>query len=182
MPTLLTHPLVPVTARVALGSRRMPVRLFWVSVVFSLLPDADVASFAFGIPYGHPLGHRGFFHSVTFAALAAGMVAWAGRGFGVGRKAAFLLLWVAMASHGFLDAMTDGGKGIALLSPFTNERFFLPWRFVPVSPIGVSRFFSDRGVHVLTQEMARLWAPLLIAGVLIGLGRWIAERGRRGAR
>lgn len=182
MPTLFTHPVVPVAARIALGPRRLPVRLLGVAVAFSLLPDADVLSFSFGLPYGHPLGHRGFFHSLVFAALAAGVVAVAGRGFGVGRKTSFFLLWAAMASHGLLDAMTDGGKGIALLSPFTNERFFLPWRFVPVSPIGVSRFFSERGVHVLAQELSRLWAPLLVMGLFIGLGRWSGERGRRGGR
>lgn len=182
MPTLFTHPVVPVAARIALGARRCPSRLLWVAVAFSLLPDADVLAFYFGIPYGHPLGHRGFFHSLTFAALAAGVVALTGRGFGVGRKISFFLLWGAMASHGLLDALTDGGKGIALFSPFTNERFFLPWRFVPVSPIGVSRFFSERGGRVLAQEFARLWIPLLVAGLLIGLGRWGGERRSRGGR
>jgi inner membrane protein len=29
-----------------------------------------------------------------------------------------------MASHGVLDALTNGGHGIAFFSPFLNERYF----------------------------------------------------------
>jgi hypothetical protein len=36
--------------------------------------------------------------------------------------------------------MTDGGRGVALYSPFSNKRVFLPARFIPVSPfVGVVR-------------------------------------------
>jgi len=41
---------------------------FWVLAIFcSILPDTDVLGFALGIPYAHPLGHRGFFHSTAQA-------------------------------------------------------------------------------------------------------------------
>ncbi|HVR39947.1 MAG TPA: metal-dependent hydrolase, partial [Thermoanaerobaculia bacterium] len=40
-------------------------------VIASILPDADVAGFAFGIPYGSMFGHRGFTHSILFALLAS---------------------------------------------------------------------------------------------------------------
>ena len=72
--------------------------------------------------------------------------------------------------------MTDGGKGIALLSPFTNERFFLPWRFVPVSPIGASRFFRTRRPTCWPRN-CRGFGPSLVMGLFIGLGRWSGERG-----
>ncbi|MBK7207507.1 MAG: metal-dependent hydrolase [Elusimicrobia bacterium] len=183
MPTLFTHPAVPLAARLALGARLLPGRLLVAAVVFSLLPDLDVLAFSFGLPYGHVFGHRGFFHSLTFAAMAALVVAWVGRGFGAGRRTAFAVLFATMASHGLLDAMTDGGKGIALLSPFTNTRYFLPWRFIPVSPLGVARFFNERGLRVLTGEFGRLWVPLMAVAAALGIGRWIGERGgRRGGR
>jgi len=30
--------------------------------------------------------------------------------------------------HGLLDMITNGGKGVAFLWPFTSERFFFPAR------------------------------------------------------
>jgi membrane-bound metal-dependent hydrolase YbcI (DUF457 family) len=64
------------------------------------------------------------------------------------------------ASHGVLDAMTDGGLGIAFFAPFDNTRYFFPFRPVKVSPIGLS-FFSARGLDVIWSEL--LWAPRKIA-------------------
>ncbi|MHC4444672.1 MAG: hypothetical protein ACYTF1_17650 [Planctomycetota bacterium] len=40
------------------------------------------------------------------------------------------------ASHGLLYALTDGGLGIALLSPFDTTRYFFGWIPIQVSPIG----------------------------------------------
>lgn len=67
-----------------------------------------------------------------------------------------------LASHGLLDALTDGGLGIALLWPFTNERFFAPWAPIPVAPIGTG-MLSSRGVYVVAFELMAfapfwLWA------------------------
>ena len=60
---------------------------------------------------------------------------------------------VVALSHPLLDAMTDGGLGVALLWPFSNERFFAPWTPIPVSPIG-ARMLSRRGLYVLAVEAA----------------------------
>ncbi|NIM12838.1 MAG: hypothetical protein GTO45_29905 [Candidatus Aminicenantes bacterium] len=53
------------------------------------------------------------------------------------------------ASHGVLDAFTNGGLGIALLSPFDTTRHFSPWQPIEVAPIGIWAFFSDWGVKVM---------------------------------
>jgi inner membrane protein len=58
--------------------------------------------------------------------------------------------------------MTDGGLGIALLSPFDNNRYFLPWTPIVVSPIGLRGFFSHWGLMVMISEITYVWAPLLI--------------------
>lgn len=58
-----------------------------------------------------------------------------------------------MVSHGLLDTLTTGGKGVALLWPFSDERFFAPLQFIRVSPIGVGRFLSERGLAVLLSEL-----------------------------
>src|SRR6185503_7087508 len=81
------------------------------------------------------------------------------------------------ASHGVLDAMTDGGLGIAFFSPFENSRHFLPWRPLQVSPIGAG-FFSGEGVEVLLSEA--LWIALPCA-ILLFLARRLGAAPRSGA-
>lgn len=58
--------------------------------------------------------------------------------------------------------MTNGGLGIALLSPFDNYRYFFPWTPIVVSPIGLRGFFSHWGLEVMISEIIYVWAPLLI--------------------
>ena len=102
------------------------------------IPDLDVIGFRFGIHYGDFWGHRGFTHSLVFAALLASVVAvvmTSTRVTGIGRFALFVYLFLATASHGVLDAITNGGLGVAFFSPFDNTRYFLPWRPVSVSPM-----------------------------------------------
>lgn len=70
---------------------------------------------------------------------------------------------VVVASHGLLDTLTDGGKGIALLWPLSNERYFAPWRPIPVAPIG-ARIFSTSGLELMARE-ALLFLPLIVVGL-----------------
>lgn len=74
----------------------------------------------------------------------------------------WLYLFLATASHALLDAMTTGGKGVAFFSPFDNARYFLPWRPIQVSPIGVEKFFSNRGLRVLESELLWVFLPSLV--------------------
>ena len=128
----------------------------------AVIPDADVIGFAFGVPYESVLGHRGLSHSLAFAAVvAAAVVALAFRAaqFADLRLRLWAYFFAATASHGFLDAMTTGGLGVAFLSPFVDTRFFLPFRPILVSPIGVARFFSERGLAVMRSEITWIWLP-----------------------
>src|SRR5882724_2907489 len=120
---------------------KLPPRdLALVFAGLSMLPDADVLAFAFGVPYESPFGHRGFTHSLVFAA-AIGLAALA-----VTRRwRAALLVAATVATHGPLDTLTDGGLGAALLWPFTTHRYFAPWRPMPVAPIGLG-FLSPGGL------------------------------------
>jgi inner membrane protein len=132
-----------------------------------VLPDIDVIGFRFGIHYGEVWGHRGITHSLLFAALSA-LVAGALLKFsGSDRWSLILLLFVITASHGFLDAMTNGGLGVAFFSPFYTARYFLPWQPIQVSPISVTRFFSARGLSVLWSEIRVVWLPCLLLGTCL---------------
>ena len=162
MPTVFTHAVVALAAGHAAMAKPRPARFWVLAVACSMLPDADVLGFFLGIPYAHPLGHRGFFHSPFFGLLLGLAVTltffreiprfsrtwWA--------YLAFFSL--VTASHGILDALTDGGLGIALLWPFDLARYFAPWRPIPVAPIGWA-FISARGAAVLLFE-ALAFLPL----------------------
>lgn len=165
-------------ARRASTTRRQRVVLSFLFGAASLLPDLDVIGFAFGVRYGAPWGHRGASHSLVFAlGLAAAFTLLAKRIDERSRGPRFrLFLWLAVviASHGLLDALTDGGRGIALLWPFTKERFFAPVRPIPVAPIGI-RFLSPRGLFVALAELV-LFAPFFLYGL------WPRRIGKRRAR
>jgi inner membrane protein len=166
MASILSHPAVPLALAVAMGPERVPPPLLAAGCVASVLPDVDAVGFAAGIPYGHALGHRGFTHSLLFAAAVALLSIPIARRLGVSPSAAFAFLFVSTASHGVLDAMTTGGLGVAFWSPLSNERYFLPWRKILVSPIGIAPFFSDRGRRVLASELVWIWMPCAVLAAI----------------
>jgi inner membrane protein len=164
MPTVFTHAVVGV-ALATLG-RPASARLGLAAAVCAAAPDLDVIPIWLGVPWGHLLGHRGITHSLAFAAALAGVVAVAAFRAPGPRLGAWLVLFAATASHGVLDAMTDGGIGIAFFAPFDDGRYFLPWRPIPVSPIGVGRFFSARGAAVLRAEVLLVWLPAFLVALV----------------
>ncbi len=169
MPSVLSHPAVPLALAAAAGARRVPARLAAVACAASVLPDVDSFGYWAGVPYDSPLGHRGFTHSLAFALLAGFAAAVFAGSLRVSRRMAFAVVFVAAASHGVLDAMTTGGLGVAFFSPFSNRRYFLPWRMIEVSPIGIRPFFSRRGAQVFASELTWIWMPAAaaaIAGIL----------------
>ncbi len=148
---------------------RLPQGLIWLAALLAVLPDADVIAFAFGIPYGAPLGHRGFTHSLAFAGLAAVFTAWVAFRHSISRGERVRVvacLFLACASHGLLDALTDGGLGVAFFAPLDNRRYFFPVTPLRVSPIGLRAFFGPWGAAVLLSEFLWVWIPgLAILGV-----------------
>ena len=148
-----------------------------MGAVCAALPDLDVIAFRFGVPYASMLGHRGISHSLCFAAaLAAVLVATGFRGGSASGRRAFAYLVLATASHGLLDAMTDGGLGPALLAPFTGARYFFPFRPIRVAPIGVGRFFTDEGLRVLRSEAL----SVLLPSALVAAAAEVVRRVRHG--
>jgi inner membrane protein len=166
MASVLSHPAVPLALSVALGPDRVPPALAATACAASVLPDIDVVGFAAGVPYGHLFGHRGFTHSLFFAAATAFFCSLFAQRLGATPLMAFLLVFTAAASHGLLDALTTGGMGVAFLSPFSNRRYFLPWRVILVSPIGVSGVLSERGLRVLRSELLWIWLPSSFVAML----------------
>ena len=177
MPTILTHPAVPLALALGTGRRVTSWRLLAAGAVASALPDLDSVGFWAGVPYGHLFGHRGFTHSLFFAAVM-GLLGWLAASFlRVPPPWALAFVALSTASHGLLDTLTNGGLGIALLSPFSNHRFFAPWRPIPVSPIGVHGLASPRGLSLFGAELLLVWLPCLTLGVF----GWFARQRRQGS-
>ena len=150
-----------------------PRRLWVLGALCAVAPDLDVVTLRFGIPYDHLLGHRGLWHSIPFAALFAALVtllAFPRPIDALARSRVWLYLFLATASHGILDAFTDGGLGVALLSPFDARRYFFPFRPIAVSPLGIGPFLSARGLAILANELTWVWLPF--AALAAGLVLW----------
>ena len=187
MPSVFSHAIaaVAVGGVVVAGPARLTI--WGLGAVCAVLPDVDVISFHLGLPYGHMLGHRGLSHSLLFAAgLASIATALLRRTRTASSSLArlWLFFFLATASHGVLDAMTNGGLGVAFFAPFSDARYFFPWRPIVVSPISVGEFFGPRGLRVMWSELGWVWAPSAVV-FLVGLalrqrsGKSGVETGRR---
>jgi len=178
--SILSHPAVALGLKPWFQHSSFPSRIWLLGAVCTILPDADVIAFRFGIPYGAMFGHRGFTHSFVFAALLSAVLVGISARFGVRRSsrlALFVYLFLCTASHGVFDAMTSGGLGVAFFAPFSSERYFFPWRPIRVSPLVISSFFSARGLAILQSELLWVWLPVLAVG-LVG-SRLLARRTKR---
>ena len=172
MPTVFAHAAVRLALGGGLGRRLVSTRLLAVGVVVAALPDLDVVTLRWGIPYSAALGHRGFSHSLLVAAVVALIGAAGHRALRSGLVGAFAFLFVSMASHGALDAFTDGGLGVAFLWPGSMRRFFAPaaWRVIEVSPIGLGAFLP-RAAVVLASEARWVGLPALALGLALAGAR-----------
>jgi len=158
MASIFGHGMVGFTLA-QMASKKTSKLLLFLAIGLSILPDVDVVTFG-KIPYLHPFGHRGFTHSILFAFICAAILTFLITK--TKRCLHFVVLLLSMLSHGILDALTTGGKGVGFLIPFNTERFFLPWKVIRVSPIGIREFFSNWGLQVIYSELKYIGLPCLI--------------------
>ena len=119
MPSAFTHAFAAFALCKASGVKRQ-VRFWVLSVFCAVVPDVDVVSFYFHVERGSMFGHRGLTHSLLFAVLLALVVVW----LGFRKTPAFSQRWwklllyffIVTASHGLLDALTNGGSGVAFFA------------------------------------------------------------------
>ena len=174
--TVITHAFVALAAGTICFRRPVPAKIWLLAVACSVVPDLDVGLHSFGVEYGDLWGHRGMAHSPFFAAvISIAIVSWLFR-----REAPLLgrawwwlavFLFVVTASHGLIDAFTDGGLGIAFIAPFDNTRYFMPWHPLVVPNFGIASLFSARGAQVLISEILWVWCPLLFVAISVVLVR-----------
>ena len=174
MPTIFSHGIAAVSAGSLFKTKSDTVKFYLLILFCSIIPDADVIAFRFGIPYSHWLGHRGITHSIFFSAILPLPILFLFYRKDFAFNLRYLLLWLVFflstLSHALLDALTNGGLGVCFYCPFSTERFFFDFRPIQVSPIG-KRFFSEAGLRVLASEFIWIWIPSFIVLGVIRLAR-----------
>ncbi len=172
MASLITHPVVALGLFPWFRGRIGKPAVLLIGAVLTGFPDADVIGFGFGVGYGDLLGHRGLTHSLPFALVLGGLIALAAaRAWRLSPGVLWLYFFLCLASHGVLDALTNGGLGVAFFSPFSNERYFFEFQPLQVASISIARFFAHDWIGLLAIEFRWIWAPMLAlgaAGVLAG--------------
>lgn len=165
MASIFGHGVVGFTITKLIGNKQ--TKWLLLAAIFSaILPDFDVITFKLGIAYQHPLGHRGFTHSIFFAMLwALVLMLTIGRN---NKLIWFLVIFLSTISHGIFDAMTSGGEGIGFFIPFNNDRFFFSFREILVSPLGIKKFFSGWGLRVVLSEIKFIVIPSLLILLILG--------------
>jgi inner membrane protein len=176
MASVFSHAVAGLAIGTAFWRPGLPARYWVLGAAVAALPDVDSIGFRFGIAYGDVLGHRGLTHSLLFAAVLSAVVvaiAFPPGAAPVSPVQLWVYFFLATASHGVLDALTNGGLGVAFFAPFDNARYFFPVTPIAVSPISVRAFFTERGIRVLTSELVWIWLPAIaFAGAML----WLRSR------
>ena len=148
MPTPISHAVVGY----ALGAWTQPpapARRVWIAAgACAALPDIDVIAGS--------VAHRGITHSLAFALVGAIVVTAV---FFRDRPRVALVLGLAALSHIGLDELSSYSNGLALLAPFSWQRYRCVW-----TPLGV----PGRGLWA--QLLQETFVVLLPAGLLAWLG------------
>ncbi|NOT62269.1 MAG: metal-dependent hydrolase [Acidobacteria bacterium] len=193
MPTIFAHAVIGSAIAKLAARETIHPRTVIACSLLAILPDVDGLFFG-RIPYAHLFGHRGLTHSLLFAVIAGLLTAlffiWRGWIQRVEWLVYSLLFARATASHGVLDAFTNGGLGVAFFAPFNPTRYFFPYRPIPVSPMTGAGLLTARGWRVIAGELLLLWTFAAavwlwkrdsvwrcvwsVIGALIGVWAWLA--------
>jgi inner membrane protein len=142
----------------------------------AMLPDADVVPVALGLPDVGLFGHRGLTHSLLFALATAVVAALLARRLGLRPLYTGFFVFLAVGSHGPLDALTYDSRGVPLLWPIYAAPIASPWRPIPVAPTGLA-FMSARGLEVALVELI-YFLPMLVLSLWPRRSEWKASVAR----
>lgn len=147
------------------------LKLIFLGAICAAIPDLDAIGFHYGVPYDSLWGHRGITHSISFSLLLAFIVVSVfykrEKPFTKNYFSLLFYFFLATLSHPLLDMLTNGGLGVALFAPLTNERYFFPFHPIRVAPISVGGFFTSRGWEVFKSEFIWVWIPGLILLLIV---------------
>lgn len=176
MPMTTTHALVPLAAALAFAKPPIPWKLLAVAAFAAAAPDIDgLFKHLWHVAPNSIFSHRGATHSM-FVALAAGLLASLGhRQLGVRPLTAGVVVAASMASHGFLDMLTDSVQAVAYLWPLSSVRLFADWRPIHSGEVHMAHLFTQ-ALARFSYELWHLIIPMFaIAGAVRGARMLIAK-------
>jgi inner membrane protein len=177
MAAILSHAVAGAGIAAALRPGPRPPARYWIlAVACAVAPDLDIVVVWMGANYLGMFGHRGFMHSISFAAALAALLSYGVFSSPRWRELRFragIAFFAAGVSHGILDAMMSGGRGVAFFAPFSPGRFHLPIRPIRASPLTSYIFLREGGIRVSGSEIAWIWVP---ATLLFVLATWFWRR------
>ena len=156
------------------GRRPSSWKTFLLFVGLALLPDADLLLVTLGACDNGACGHRGASHSLPLAIAIGLMAALAARRLGWPVLRTAVAATFAVGSHALLDLLGAGGRGLPLLWPFSDMRFFSPIRIFPDAPRGLA-LLSRPGLLNVAIEFA-VFLPLMVYAVWPRLAARLAGR------
>jgi inner membrane protein len=169
MATLYTHAAVGLGLSKLLTDRPLPWSFWALAAVLPVMPDLDVFS---NCADGTFCGHRGFTHSLAFAAVLAVTAALATfRWFNLRFWPLAGVFFAITASHAVLDSLTNGGAGVAVFWPISSERFG-PYGPIHVADLGfgLPNPWTSRSIRT---ELVYVWLPMgLLLALVEGCRRW----------
>ncbi|MEX2048816.1 MAG: metal-dependent hydrolase [Gemmatimonadota bacterium] len=145
-----------VYARKASANSLVAVPLF---AALALSPDLDFFAVQLGSD-GTPFAHRAMTHAIPVGAVV-GMALGVGFGRSPQKLWAGLLAFLALASHGILDAMTANAPGPWLWWPLTSAPLSFAWQPIPGTE-SWQEYFTLAAVPTLAVE-SLLSLPLVAA-------------------
>lgn len=168
MASALSHAATALAIGLCFDRVRVPRKALLTGMAIAIAPDLDAVGYWVGIPTHSWIGHRGLTHSLATAVLGGLAAGWAfsrspERSGARGTLSLYFVL--ALMSHGFLDGFTNGGPGVAFFSPFSNHRYFFPFRPIEVSPIGIG-VFNARGIAIFLSEARWVLLPAAVLGTV----------------
>ena len=161
------------------GARASELRCsWWTLAVFAgmaVLPDVDVLIVACGACDDGLIGHRGASHSLVMALGIGLTLALLMRRLGWPVLRTAIAASFAVGSHGVLDALAQGGRGLPLLWPLTEARFHAPWRIIPDAPRGLG-LMSHSGLTEVAFEFL-IFLPITCVAIWPQIvARWAARK------
>ena len=168
MPTIVSHVATAIPISLLGLKGKMNKKVLAFSALMALVPDLDGIGYALGVEYASTFGHRGFSHSLIFVILVAWLFClFLKKQKQISQKTLFLNFFTIGTLHILMDAMTNGGLGVALLAPFSNARFFLPWTPIEVSAILPQYFWKMNGSSVIRFEFLYIVLPSIMISTLL---------------
>lgn len=149
----------------AFGGRRA---MMCLGAGIAVLPDFDVVVSILFRPDGMS-PHRGFSHSLLFAAMSTLVFAFPARRRGnLPWTTAVPALFLAAASHPLLDFLMGAGPGIPFFAPYSGTGYLFAIRAVPTAYYGLSArsllavILSPRTILGISLEVL-IFLPLILA-------------------